>query len=66
MSHSKWGTIRNNSHLYMRSFPTPSLNGHKSFITFIDDYSRYAYVYLISEKSNALDKFKIFKAEVEN
>jgi GAG-pre-integrase domain/Integrase core domain len=47
-------------------FPTLSLNGHKSFISFIDDYSRYAYVYLISEKSKALDKFKIFKADVEN
>jgi Integrase core domain len=43
-----------------------SLNEYKSFITFIDDYSRYAYVYLISEKTEALDKFKIFKAEVEN
>jgi GAG-pre-integrase domain len=48
------------------SFLTLSLNGHKLFITFIDDYSRYTYVYLISEKSEALDKFKIFKAEVEN
>jgi transposase InsO family protein len=47
-------------------FPTPSLNGHKSFITFIDDYSRYAYIYLIYEKYEALNKFKIFKAEVEN
>ncbi|CAL8993086.1 unnamed protein product, partial [Prunus brigantina] len=32
----------------------------------IDDYSRYGYVYLISEKSNALDMFKVYKAEVEN
>jgi hypothetical protein len=47
-------------------FSTLSLNGHKSFIIFIDDYSCYTYVYLISEKSEALDKFKIFKAEVEN
>jgi hypothetical protein len=47
-------------------FPTLSLNGYKSFITFIEDYSRYAYVYLISEKSETLDKFKIFNAEVEN
>jgi hypothetical protein len=43
-----------------------SLNGYKSLITFIDDYSRYDYVYLISEKSEALDKFKIFKTEIEN
>jgi hypothetical protein len=39
---------------------------HKSFITFINDYSRYAYVYLISEKPEVLDKFKIYKVEVEN
>ncbi|KAI3816586.1 hypothetical protein L1987_16288 [Smallanthus sonchifolius] len=40
--------------------------GHKSFITFIDDHSRYMYLYLIKEKSEAFDMFKIFKAEVEN
>jgi hypothetical protein len=26
----------------------------------------YSYVYLISEKSKALDKFKIFKAKIKN
>ena len=30
------------------------------FITFIDDYSRYGYLYLIKEKAESLDKFKIF------
>ena len=35
------------------------------FITFIDDYSRYGYLYLIKEKSESLDKFKIFRTEVE-
>jgi hypothetical protein len=33
---------------------------------FTDDYSRFDYIYLIKEKIEALDKFKIFKAEVEN
>ncbi|GJV20865.1 retrovirus-related pol polyprotein from transposon TNT 1-94 [Tanacetum coccineum] len=42
------------------------IGGHKYFITFIDDYSRYTYVYLIKEKSESLDVFKVFKAEVEN
>jgi hypothetical protein len=37
-----------------------------SFITFTDDFSRYGYIYPIKERSEALDKFKIFKAEVEN
>ena len=34
-------------------------------MTFIDDFSRYGYVYLISHKSEALERFKIFKTEVE-
>jgi hypothetical protein len=32
----------------------------------MDDYSRYGYIYPIKERIEALDKFKIFKAEVEN
>ena len=40
-------------------------NGQRYFITFIDDYSRYGYLYLIHEKSQALDVFKSFKAEFE-
>ena len=43
-----------------------SVNGYDSFITFTDDYSRYGYIYPIKERSKALDKFKIFKAKVEN
>jgi transposase InsO family protein len=43
-----------------------SVDGYDSFITFTDDYSRYDYVYPIKERSETLDKFKIFKAEVEN
>ena len=35
------------------------------FITFIDDYSRYGYLYLIKEKTESFDKFKIFRTEVE-
>ena len=47
-------------------FPTASWNGQQYFITFIDNYSRYGYLYLIHEKSQSLDMFKNFKAEVEN
>lgn len=35
-------------------------------MTFIDDYSRFAYLYLISEKSSILNCFKAFKTEVNN
>ena len=34
------------------------------FITFIDDYSRYRYVYLLKHKSEALENFKNYKIEV--
>jgi hypothetical protein len=47
-------------------FPVKSVDGFHSFITFTDDFSRYGYIYPIKERSEALDKFKIFNAEVEN
>ncbi|TYK04327.1 Retrovirus-related Pol polyprotein from transposon TNT 1-94 [Cucumis melo var. makuwa] len=40
--------------------------GYKYFISFIDDYSRYGHVYLIQNKSDSFEKFKEYKAEVEN
>jgi hypothetical protein len=42
------------------------VDGYDSFIIFTDDYSRYEYIYPIKERSEDLDKFKIFKTEVEN
>jgi hypothetical protein len=46
-------------------FPTATRNGHIYFISFIDDYSRYGYIYLIKEKTQVLDIFKSFKFEVD-
>ncbi|GJX68423.1 zinc finger, CCHC-type containing protein [Tanacetum coccineum] len=42
---------------------TPSLGNKKYVVTFIDDASRFCYVYLCHAKDEALDKFKIFKTE---
>ena len=39
--------------------------GYEYYITFIDDYSRYGYVYLLHHKSETFDKFREFRAEVE-
>ena len=39
--------------------------GFEYFITFIDDYSRYGYIYLMRRKSECFEKFKVFKAEIE-
>ncbi|XP_052484453.1 uncharacterized protein LOC128039833 [Gossypium raimondii] len=43
-----------------------SLGGNRYFISFIDDYSRKLWVYCVKEKSEAFQRFKDFKAEVEN
>jgi hypothetical protein len=40
--------------------------GKRYFMTFIDDASRYYYIYLLKSKDEALHYFKIYKAEVEN
>ena len=40
-------------------------NGAIYFLTFINDYSRYGYVYLLSHRHEALDVFKRFVLEVE-
>ena len=45
---------------------TIARGGYEYFVTFIDDYSRYGYIYLMRHKSETFDKFKEFKAEVEN
>ena len=47
-------------------FPKASWNGQQYFISFIDDCSRYGYLYFIKENSQSLDMFKAFKVEVEN
>ncbi|GJW13976.1 zinc finger, CCHC-type containing protein [Tanacetum coccineum] len=44
---------------------TPSLGNKIYFVTFIDDASRFCYVYLLHTKNEALDKFKVFKTKVE-
>jgi transposase InsO family protein len=46
---------------------SPDMDSHcqKYFISFIDDYSRYMYLYILYNKNEAIDAFKIFKAEVE-
>ena len=47
-------------------YPIDGITGHTSFITFIDDYSRYMYLYLIKEKSESLITFKTIKLKLKN
>jgi len=45
---------------------TLTRGGRRYFITFIDDCSKFCYVYLLRTKDEAFDHFKIYKAVVEN
>ena len=40
--------------------------GNKYFITFVDDSTRYSYVYLLKSKDEEIEKFVLYKNEVEN
>ncbi|GKD45945.1 pol polyprotein [Tanacetum coccineum] len=48
----------------LKSLPTKG--GNKYFITFIDDCTKYCYVYLLKSKDEAIDKFVLYKTEVDN
>jgi len=50
----EWGPMR-----------TTSLGGARYFVTYIDDFSRNVWVYLLKSKGECLEKFKGFKALVE-
>ncbi|KAK8670729.1 hypothetical protein V6N13_037347 [Hibiscus sabdariffa] len=45
---------------------TQARAGFHYFNTFTDDFSRYGYIYLMRHKSEALEKFKEFRNEVQN
>ncbi|CAH1415477.1 unnamed protein product [Lactuca virosa] len=47
-------------------FKTATRDANRYYVTFIDDFSRYGYVYLIKHKSETFERFKEFKQEVEN
>ena len=40
--------------------------GNRYFITFIDNFSKFTFVYLMKTKDQAFDMFKIYKSEFEN
>jgi hypothetical protein len=46
--------------------PVPSLGKSMYYVSFIDDYSRNTWIYFLRKKSEVFDKFKEFKALVEN
>ena len=66
---SKKGTKRSSTTLEIihSDICCPNIDVHSQnqFITFIDDYLRYMYLYMLYNKNEVLDAFKVFKAEVE-
>ena len=69
--HSKKGATRSTQLLEIihtdicGPFDTPTINGEKYFITFIDDFSRYGYIYLLHEKSQSVNALVAYIREVE-
>ena len=69
--HTKKGATRSNELLEIihtdicGTLYVPCFTGEKYFITFIDDLSRYGYVYLMHEKSQDIDIFEMFITKVE-
>ncbi|GJS36781.1 zinc finger, CCHC-type containing protein [Tanacetum coccineum] len=47
-------------------FKIVSRQGASYFVTFIDDFGRYGYVYLLKHKYEVFETFKVFQKEVEN
>ena len=43
----------------------PSFGNKKYIISFIDDFSRFSYVFLLHSKDETLEKFKIYKIKVD-
>lgn len=50
----------------MGPFPNPSMSKARYVLTFIDDCTRYTWVYFSKFKSEVFENLKIFKAHVEN
>jgi len=46
-------------------FNIPSWNGEKYFISLIDDFSHYCYIYLLHKKPQSMDVLDVFIKEVE-
>jgi hypothetical protein len=46
--------------------PIPSLGKFVYYVSFIDDFSRNTWIYFLRKKYGVFDKFKEFKALVEN
>ena len=53
-------------HIDIYGYLSPYFGGQRYFITFINIFSCYGYIFLLHKKFEALEVFKMYKAEVEN
>jgi hypothetical protein len=52
-------------HSDLHMVPTATASGYRYWMTFIDDWSRYGWIYLLKHKSDAFEAFRTFKAMVK-
>jgi transposase InsO family protein len=52
-------------HSDLHEVPVPTASGYCYWITFIDNWLRYGWIWLLKKKSNAFEAFKAFKAHVK-
>lgn len=45
--------------------PVPSLSGSRYYVIFVDDYSRFTWIYIMKHKSEVFSHFQAFRASVE-
>jgi hypothetical protein len=46
--------------------PLNSSHGYKYYVTFIDDFSNFTWIYFMKNKSEVCDIFSRFKCQIEN
>ena len=46
--------------------PVYSMNGHRFYLSIVDDFSRYVWSFPLFHKSNVTDVFSTFKTQIEN
>ena len=63
---SSWDTPRRTADDILSTNGELTKDGKRYFMTFIDDCTRFCYVYLLKTKDEALHYYKVYKAEVEN
>ena len=51
---------------FIGPLPTPSYGGSMDVLTFIDDYSRFCWVYFLKLKFEVFEQLKVWDAVVEN